>query len=267
MRAAGPDRWPGGRGCGSGDTMNTFTASDLEAARLLAQARPGDDGAPCSGGPPRSQVAGAVPAHDRGRARARGRPAAASGAGRDQRRAQPGGRVTWPAPAGDRQPGGDDRGSVRPRQPAADACPDGRRLAPHIPRPAGASRPAAVAAVAGTRHRSPLAKGTASCPNQRRRTRAQPAPRRAHPPAAPPRAWRPSRPGSASAPARARPDRQNPHRAACRCGTNPDHTATPDHAPNPPAPLARPATRHTPPPEPRRGPHHGLARQERQPHS
>ena len=39
--------------------MNAFAASDLEAADPLA--RPGDDGAPCSGGPPRSQVAGAVP--------------------------------------------------------------------------------------------------------------------------------------------------------------------------------------------------------------
>ena len=41
--------------------MNAFTAHDLEAAHLMALARPGDDGAPCSGGPPRSQVAGAVP--------------------------------------------------------------------------------------------------------------------------------------------------------------------------------------------------------------
>ena len=41
--------------------MNAFTVNDLEAADLLALARPGDDGAPCSGGPPRSQVAGAVP--------------------------------------------------------------------------------------------------------------------------------------------------------------------------------------------------------------
>ena len=39
--------------------MNAFAASDLEAADSLA--RPGDDGAPCSGGPPCSQVAGAVP--------------------------------------------------------------------------------------------------------------------------------------------------------------------------------------------------------------
>jgi hypothetical protein len=39
--------------------MNAFAASDLKAADPLA--RPGDDGAPCPGGPPRSQVAGAVP--------------------------------------------------------------------------------------------------------------------------------------------------------------------------------------------------------------
>ena len=39
--------------------MNAFAASDLEAADSLA--RPGDDGAPCSVAPPRSQVAGAVP--------------------------------------------------------------------------------------------------------------------------------------------------------------------------------------------------------------
>src|SRR6266705_7221932 len=41
--------------------MNTFTACDLGAADLRALARPGDGGAPCSGGPPRSHVAGAVP--------------------------------------------------------------------------------------------------------------------------------------------------------------------------------------------------------------
>jgi hypothetical protein len=28
MQAAGPDPWPGGRECVSGDTMNTFTAND-----------------------------------------------------------------------------------------------------------------------------------------------------------------------------------------------------------------------------------------------
>src|SRR5258707_14928881 len=55
MQAAGPDRWPGG----SGDTMNAFAASDLEAADPLA--RPGHDAASCSGGPPRSQIVGAVP--------------------------------------------------------------------------------------------------------------------------------------------------------------------------------------------------------------
>jgi hypothetical protein len=41
--------------------MSAFTACDLEAADLMALARPGDGGAPCSGGPPRSEVAGAVP--------------------------------------------------------------------------------------------------------------------------------------------------------------------------------------------------------------
>src|SRR6266446_5365884 len=55
MQAAGPDPWPGGCGCGSGDTMNAFAASDLEAAD--PPARPGDDAAPCSGGPPRPQLA------------------------------------------------------------------------------------------------------------------------------------------------------------------------------------------------------------------
>ena len=103
--------------------------------------------------------------HDRGRARAR-RPAAGAG---DQRRAHRGGPLTW-APAGDRQPGGDDRGSARPRPPAADACPDRRRLAPRSPS-ASASRPAAVTAVAGTRHCPPLAEGTASCPSRRRPAR------------------------------------------------------------------------------------------------
>lgn len=72
----------------------------------------------------------------------------------------------------------------------------------------------------------------------------------------------PARPGSAPAPAGAHPDQQNPHRADYRAGKNPDHTAAPDHAPNPPAPLA---------PGPRPGklrrrttprPHHGPARQE-----
>ncbi len=39
--------------------MNAFAASDLEAADPLA--RPGDDGAPCSGGPPRPQLDRRVP--------------------------------------------------------------------------------------------------------------------------------------------------------------------------------------------------------------
>jgi len=41
--------------------MNAFTAKDLEAADLLALARLDDDGAPCSGGPPRPQLARPVP--------------------------------------------------------------------------------------------------------------------------------------------------------------------------------------------------------------
>jgi hypothetical protein len=41
--------------------MNTFTAKDLEAADLLALARLDDDGAPCSGGPPRPQLARPIP--------------------------------------------------------------------------------------------------------------------------------------------------------------------------------------------------------------
>ncbi len=40
----GQGRWPGGCGCGSGDTMNAFTTNDPGAADLLALARPGDDG-------------------------------------------------------------------------------------------------------------------------------------------------------------------------------------------------------------------------------
>jgi len=45
MPAAGPDPWPGGRGLGSGDTMNTFTAKEPETPDLvaLARPRPGDD--------------------------------------------------------------------------------------------------------------------------------------------------------------------------------------------------------------------------------
>jgi len=50
MRAAGPDRWPGGRG----ETMNPFAASDLEAADRLALARPGDGGAPPAVTPPQA---------------------------------------------------------------------------------------------------------------------------------------------------------------------------------------------------------------------
>jgi len=214
--------------------MNAFTAHDLEAADLLARL---DDDAPGPCGPPWSQLGRPVAGHDPGRARAHGRAAAASGPGRDQRRAQRGGRVTWPAPAGDRQPAGDDRGRVRPRPPAADACLDGRRLAPRIPRlrvPAGRCR-------SGGRDAAPFP--------ARARTVSRPAPAAPHPgttstrpPAPIGQRLRPApavraRPGSASAPATARPDRQNPRGADCRRGKNPDHTATPDHAPNPSAPL------------------------------
>ena len=41
--------------------MSTFTASDLGVADLLALAGPDEDGAPCSGGPPRPQLARPVP--------------------------------------------------------------------------------------------------------------------------------------------------------------------------------------------------------------
>jgi hypothetical protein len=41
--------------------MNPCTAKDLEAADLLALARLVDDGAPCSGGLPRPQLARTVP--------------------------------------------------------------------------------------------------------------------------------------------------------------------------------------------------------------
>ena len=117
-------------------------------------------------------------------------------------------------------------------RPAADACPDGHRSAPRSP--SACRVPATIATVAGTRQRSPLAEGNSVMPEPAAPTRAQPAPPRAHPSTAPPRARRPSPPGGASAPARAEPDQQNPH----RCGKNPDHTATPAHAPNPPPALA-----------------------------
>ena len=43
MHAAGPDCWPGGCGCGSGDTMNAVTANEPEAADLMALARMAGD--------------------------------------------------------------------------------------------------------------------------------------------------------------------------------------------------------------------------------
>ena len=51
MHAAGPDPWPGGCERGRGDTMNALAANDIEAADLLALARPGDDGARGRRGP------------------------------------------------------------------------------------------------------------------------------------------------------------------------------------------------------------------------
>jgi len=39
MQAAGPDPWPGGCGCGSGDPMNAVTADGPEAADLVVLAR------------------------------------------------------------------------------------------------------------------------------------------------------------------------------------------------------------------------------------
>ena len=55
MQAAGPDPWPGGWGWGSGDTMNAPAAHEIDAADLLALARPDD------GGPPWPQPGRPVP--------------------------------------------------------------------------------------------------------------------------------------------------------------------------------------------------------------
>jgi len=70
--------------------MNVFTADDLEAADLLALARPGDDGAPSA----------VIP------------PPASEGQGRHAIRLAGAGQVTA-------SPGGDDRSGARPRPPAA----------------------------------------------------------------------------------------------------------------------------------------------------
>jgi hypothetical protein len=67
-------------------------------------------------------------------------------------------------------------------------------------------------------------------------------------------------PAAPSRQPRACPERLGSHRADCRRGKSPDLAAAPDRAPGPPAPLAPAAARHAPPPEPRRGPHHGPAR-------
>jgi hypothetical protein len=61
MQAAGPDSWPGGCECGSGDTMNALAAQDVEAADLLALARLDDDGAPGRCGTPWAQPGRPVP--------------------------------------------------------------------------------------------------------------------------------------------------------------------------------------------------------------
>ena len=90
LQAAGPDPWPGGCGCGTADMMNVFTANDLQAADLLALARPGDAAAPPAVAPP----------------------PASHGAGRHAIRLAGAGQVTA-------SPGGDDRSSARPRPPAA----------------------------------------------------------------------------------------------------------------------------------------------------
>src|SRR5260221_14577816 len=115
MQAAGPDPWPGGCGCGSGDTMNAFAASDLEAAD--PPARPGDDAAPCSGGPPRPQLARRDPdmiaaAHEP--VDARGPPVApaeTSGGGRAAARAP------RPPPPGTPRPAAENAATAGPAPP------------------------------------------------------------------------------------------------------------------------------------------------------
>ncbi len=59
MQAAGPDPWPGGCECGSGDTMNALAANDIMAADPLA--RLDDDGSPGRCGPPWSHPGRPVP--------------------------------------------------------------------------------------------------------------------------------------------------------------------------------------------------------------
>jgi hypothetical protein len=65
MQAAGPYPWPGSNG--RRDPVSGLTASDLEAADLLALARLDDDGAPCPSGLPWSQPGRPGPDNDRGR--------------------------------------------------------------------------------------------------------------------------------------------------------------------------------------------------------
>src|SRR5258706_15784231 len=115
MQAAGPDPWPGGCGCGSGDTMNAFAASDLEAAD--PPARPGDDAAPCSGGPPRPQLARRDPdmiatAHEP--VDARGPPVAPAETSGGRR---PAARAPRPPPPGAPPPAGGRPPPPRPPRP------------------------------------------------------------------------------------------------------------------------------------------------------
>ncbi len=62
MQAAGPDPWPGGCGCGSGDPVST--SPPMTWRPRIAWPWPGPDhgGARCSGGPPRPQLARRDPA-------------------------------------------------------------------------------------------------------------------------------------------------------------------------------------------------------------
>jgi hypothetical protein len=117
--------WPGGCGCGtgsgSGDTMNTFAAKDLEAADLLALARLDDDGAPCSGGLSRPQLARPVPDMTPGIEHRRPRPRSLTRPGPGRGQSLPDQPPVHPVPAGQLP----DRRCYSPlvrRPPAAPCC-------------------------------------------------------------------------------------------------------------------------------------------------